>query len=124
DVEAVRICRRLLSFLPSHNLEDPPRVEPDDEGLYNPELNEIVPEDAKVGYDVRDVIARLVDRADFLEVHSEFARNVVVGFGRGRDYLPSRTGAGGRSRSQTNRTHPRVSRDVLYTVRGGRTGLG
>jgi methylmalonyl-CoA carboxyltransferase large subunit len=84
DVEAVRICRRLLSFLPSHNLEDPPRFEPDDEGLYNPELNELVPEDAKVGYDVRDVISRLVDRADFLEVQSEFARNVVVGFGRVR----------------------------------------
>jgi methylmalonyl-CoA carboxyltransferase 12S subunit len=82
DVEAVHICRRLLSFLPSHNLEDPPVVEPDDEGLYNPELNEIVPESAKAGYDVRDVITRVVDRGDFLEVHSEFARNIVVGFGR------------------------------------------
>ncbi len=84
DVEAVQICRRLLSFLPAHNLEDPPRVDPDDEGLYNPELNDIVPEDAKIGYDVRDVITRLVDRADFLEVQREFARNVVVGFGRVR----------------------------------------
>jgi methylmalonyl-CoA carboxyltransferase large subunit len=82
DVEAVQICRRLLSFLPSHNLEDPPRVDPDDANLYNPELNEIVPEGAKTGYDVREVIARVVDRADFLEVHAEFARNVVVGFGR------------------------------------------
>ncbi len=82
DVEAVVICRRLLSFLPSHNLEDPPRIDPDDEGLYNPELNEIVPDDGKAGYDVREVTTRLVDRADFLEVHAEFARNVVVGFGR------------------------------------------
>ncbi len=82
DVEAIHICRRLLSFLPSHNLEDPPIVDPDDEGLYNPELNEIVPEQAKAGYDVRDVITRVVDRGDFLEVHSEFARNIVVGFGR------------------------------------------
>jgi methylmalonyl-CoA carboxyltransferase large subunit len=82
DVEAVRICRRLLSFLPLNNLEDPPRAEPDDEGLYNPELNDIVPEEAKIGYDVRDIITRVVDRADFLEVHSEFARNLVVGFGR------------------------------------------
>jgi methylmalonyl-CoA carboxyltransferase large subunit len=82
DVEAVRICQRLLAFLPSHNLEDPPRAEADDEGLYNPELNEILPEEGKVGYDVRQVITRLVDRGDFLEVHSEFARNVVVGFGR------------------------------------------
>lgn len=82
DVEAVELCRRLLSFLPSHNLEDPPRVEPDEEGMYNPDLNDVVPEGPKIGYDVREVIRRVVDRADFLEVHAEFARNVVVGFGR------------------------------------------
>jgi methylmalonyl-CoA carboxyltransferase 12S subunit len=84
DVEAVAICRRLLSFLPSNNTEDPPRLEPDDQGLYNPELNEVIPVEAKAGYDVREVILRLVDRCDFLEVHAEFARNVVVGFGRMR----------------------------------------
>ena len=84
DVEAMQICRRLLAFLPSHNLEDPPRAEPDDRGLYDPELNSIVPEGPKTGYDVRDVIARIVDRSDFLEVQSEFARNIVVGFGRVR----------------------------------------
>jgi methylmalonyl-CoA carboxyltransferase large subunit len=84
DVEAMQICRRLLSFLPSHNLEDPPRAEPDDRGLYDPEMNSIVPEAPKTGYDVRDVIARIVDRSDFLEVQSEFARNIVVGFGRVR----------------------------------------
>ena len=82
DVEAAQICRRLLSFLPSNNREDPPRAEPDEEGFYNPELNGIVPDDAKAGYDIREVITRLVDCADFLEVHSEFARNVVIGFGR------------------------------------------
>jgi methylmalonyl-CoA carboxyltransferase large subunit len=84
DVEAAAICRRLLSFLPSNNLEDPPRVNSDDEGLYNPELNDLVPDEAKVGYEVREVIARVVDYADFLEVHREFARNIVVGFGRVR----------------------------------------
>jgi methylmalonyl-CoA carboxyltransferase large subunit len=81
-VDAARICRRLLSFLPANNLEDPPRATPDGHGLYNPELNELIPEQGKIGYDVRDVIVRLLDHADFLEVHSEFARNVVVGFGR------------------------------------------
>jgi len=84
DVEAAQLCRRLLSFLPSHNLEDPPLGDADDTGLYNPELNEIIPEETKAGYDVRDVIERVVDHADFLEVHKEFARNVVVGFGRVR----------------------------------------
>jgi methylmalonyl-CoA carboxyltransferase 12S subunit len=84
DLEAVQICRRLLSFLPSNNTEDPPRMDSDDQGLYNPELNEIIPVEGRIGYDVREVIVRLVDRADFLEVHAEFARNVVVGFGRMR----------------------------------------
>ncbi len=82
DLDAVRICKRLLSFLPSNNLEDPPRAEPDFDNQYDSGMNEIVPEDGKAAYDVRDVIIRLVDRADFLEVHSEFARNIVVGFGR------------------------------------------
>ena len=84
DVEAAAICRRLLSFLPSNNLEDPPRANPDEGNLYNPELNEAVPDEAKAGYEVRDVITRIVDYADFLEVRSEFARNIVVGFGRVR----------------------------------------
>jgi methylmalonyl-CoA carboxyltransferase large subunit len=82
DVEAVGICKRLLSFLPSNNMEQPPRGEPDEDGFYNEELNHIVPENAKLGYDVREIINRLIDRADFLEVHAEFARNLVVGFGR------------------------------------------
>ena len=82
DVEAMRVCKRLLSFLPSNNMEDPPRAAPDPDGYYNPELNRIVPQEAKAGYDVRDVITQVVDYADFLEVQSEFARNLVVGFGR------------------------------------------
>jgi methylmalonyl-CoA carboxyltransferase large subunit len=82
DVEAAQICQRLLSFLPSNNQEDPPRAEPDESNMYEPRLNYAVPREAKTGYDVRDVINLVVDRADFLEVHAEFARNIVVGFGR------------------------------------------
>ena len=82
DVEAAQICKRLLSFLPSNNTEDPPRAEPDESSMYEPRLNTVVPLEAKTGYDVRDVISLVVDRADFLEVHAEFARNLVVGFGR------------------------------------------
>jgi len=51
-------------------------------GYYAPRLNKVVPREAKTGYDVRDVISLIVDHADFLEVHAEFARNLVVGFGR------------------------------------------
>ncbi|HTS30617.1 MAG TPA: acyl-CoA carboxylase subunit beta [Bryobacteraceae bacterium] len=82
DVEAAEICKRLLSFLPSNNHEDPPRGEPDESRMYEPRLNDVVPPEAKTGYDVRDVISLVVDRHDFLEVHAEFARNLVVGFGR------------------------------------------
>ena len=43
DVEAMQICKRLLSFLPSNNKEDPPRVEPDDSNMYDARLNDVVP---------------------------------------------------------------------------------
>jgi len=83
DVEAVRIAKRLLSFLPSNNLEDPPRGDAGGAPRDIDELNEIIPDDPKAGYDVREIVARVVDhRGDFLEVHAEFAQNLVVGFGR------------------------------------------
>jgi len=82
DVHAVEICKRLLAFLPSNNKEDPPRGAHDDSRMYESRLNDVVPQDSKAGYDVRDVIALVVDRSDFLEVHADFARNLVVGFGR------------------------------------------
>ncbi len=82
DKEAILICQKLLSFLPSNNLEDPPEIpgnytcEPDHE------LASIVPVDAKKGYDVRDVVLRIVDNADFLEVQAGHAPNIVIGFAR------------------------------------------
>jgi len=82
DNHAVAICQKLLSFLPANNLEDPPQVEDDPNLDANPELDSVVPTDSKKGYDVRDVITRVVDFADFLEVQSGYARNIVVGFGR------------------------------------------
>jgi methylmalonyl-CoA carboxyltransferase 12S subunit len=82
DEEALYLCKRLLSFLPSNNLEDPPRVPFDNVVDPNPELNEIVPVDPKQGYDVRTVICGIVDRGDFLEVQEGHARNIVVGFAR------------------------------------------
>ena len=82
DGEAIKTCKRLLSFLPSNNLEDPPRGDPDKRHMHDFALNHIVPDEPKLPYDIREIITRLVDRGDFLEVHQEFARNVVVGFGR------------------------------------------
>jgi methylmalonyl-CoA carboxyltransferase large subunit len=82
DEEAIYICRRLLSFLPSNNMEEPPRLPSDDQVDPNPRLNEIVPIDPKQGYDIRDVIALIVDQGDLLEVQAGYARNMVVGFAR------------------------------------------
>lgn len=82
DAQAMLICKKLLSFLPSNNLEDPPQLETDGRVDRDPELDKLLPEDPKQGYDVRQIIARVVDRADFLEVQAGYAANIVIGFGR------------------------------------------
>jgi methylmalonyl-CoA carboxyltransferase large subunit len=82
DQEALYICRRLLSFLPSNNLEAPPRLPFENDVDPNTRLREIVPVEPKQGYDMREVIRGVVDRGDFLEVQAGWAMNMVVGFGR------------------------------------------
>ncbi len=82
DAHAVLIAKKLLSFLPSNNTEDPPELDSDGNVEPNPRLDEIVPADPKKGYDVRDVIANIVDAGDFLEVQAGYAPNLVVGFAR------------------------------------------
>ncbi len=82
DEDAVYTCRRLLSFLPWNNMEDPPRLGPVHLGDPNPALNQMVPTEPKVSYDVRNVIRAVLDAEDFMEVQAGFARNIVIGFGR------------------------------------------
>jgi methylmalonyl-CoA carboxyltransferase large subunit len=82
DRHALLLCQKLLSFLPSNNLEDPPQLEGDRSVDPDPKLSEAVPVETKQGYDVRSVIARIVDKGDFFEVQSGYAANVVVGFAR------------------------------------------
>jgi len=82
DQDALYLARRLLSFLPSNNLEDPPRVPFENNVDPNPELTNILPAEPKQGYDVRNVIGGVVDRGDFLEVQAGYAMNIVVGFAR------------------------------------------
>jgi methylmalonyl-CoA carboxyltransferase large subunit len=82
DQDALYLCRRLLSFLPANNLEDPPRVPFENNVDPNPELEPVLPADPKQGFDVRDVVGGVVDRGDFLEVQAGYAQNIVVGFGR------------------------------------------
>jgi len=75
--------RRLLGFIPGNNLEDAPVGASEDpaERLV-PQLREIVPSDPNKGYEVREVIAAVVDDGEFLEVHEHYAKNIVVGFAR------------------------------------------
>jgi methylmalonyl-CoA carboxyltransferase 12S subunit len=82
DDDAIAICRKLLSFLPSNNLDDPPRVSGDFDLRDNLEFEAIIPEDPKKPYDVRDVIRLALDSQDFLEIQDSFAENIVIGFGR------------------------------------------
>ncbi len=82
DEHAVEICRKLLSFLPSNNMEDPPRLENPGEVELDEDLNHVVPVDGKMSYDMRQVILRVVDDQDFLEVQPEYAKNILVGFAR------------------------------------------
>lgn len=82
DDQAVLIAKKLLSFLPQNNSEDPPIVEPDHVVEPDPDLPGLLPVSEKKGYDVREIIIRLVDRGDFLEVQAGYAANIVIGFGR------------------------------------------
>ncbi len=82
DEQAILICQKLLSFLPSNNTDEPPILEGNTSVEPNPALNEVIPEDSKKAYDVREVIAGIVDDADFLEVQAGFAQSLVVGFAR------------------------------------------
>jgi acetyl-CoA/propionyl-CoA carboxylase carboxyl transferase subunit len=75
--------KRLLSYVPQNNVEDPPRVEPwDDPDRRDEELNGIVPESPQKPYDMVDVIDGITDEGAFFEVAPEFAKNIVVGFSR------------------------------------------
>ena len=82
DDAAVLIAKKLLSFLPQNNTEDAALVNPNNDVSPQPELREIVPLDGKKGYDVRDVIAKVVDWGDYLEVKAGWATNIVTAFAR------------------------------------------
>src|SRR6056297_1976081 len=83
DENALKLCRNLIDFLPSNNLEQPDVL--NDGQTYNltnsKDISQIVPADMKKGYDVREVIQSVVDE-DFFEVHALFAKNIVTGFAR------------------------------------------
>jgi propionyl-CoA carboxylase beta chain len=88
EQDCIEFARDLLSYLPSNNMEDPPRLDsakaeldvtldPTDE-----ELDTLIPDTANQPYDMHEVITRVVDDGEFLEIHAAFAPNILVGFGR------------------------------------------
>ena len=83
DADCLAMIRELMSFLPSNNLEDPPRRRSSDAPDRRDEsLNALVPEDPQKPYDIKDAIHAIVDDGYFFEVHEYFAKNLVVGFAR------------------------------------------
>jgi propionyl-CoA carboxylase beta chain len=89
DRECMALIRTLLSFLPSNNLDDAPRLPHDPSAASgdspdreDPALDRLVPAAANQPYDMLDLIRSVADEGDFLEVHEHFARNLVVGFAR------------------------------------------
>lgn len=87
EEQVLKDVRRLLSFLPSSHEESPPNMERELDMALDEELMNLVPVNGSKVYDVKDVIARLVDDGDFMEVQPLFARNAVVGFGRIGGYV-------------------------------------
>ncbi len=83
DEDAIESIKELLSYLPSNNMEDPPLVETGDDPLRtDPGLNEIIPDDPRKSYDMKDVIRSIVDNGDFIEPHEYYARNMIICFAR------------------------------------------
>jgi len=81
DEDCLATIRELLSYLPSNNMEDPPRVKTSDNvNRVDAGLDAFIPESPNQPYDVRELIQTISDEQHFLEVHQHFARNLVVGF--------------------------------------------
>ena len=83
EEEGLALVKQLLSYLPSNNMDEAPRLECNDPiDRKEDSLNEIIPETSKQSYDMYDVIAAIVDNGEMLEVHSAWAKNIIVGFAR------------------------------------------
>ena len=83
DEECLAAVRRLLSFLPTNNTEDPPRVDAQgDPAQQIDALRTVIPEETNQAYDMKEIIRFVVDSGDFMQVHEHYAPNIIVGFAR------------------------------------------
>ncbi len=81
--EGIKLIRKLLSFLPQNNLEEPPVMSTNDPiDRLEDSLNEIIPDSPNKAYDMYEVIGAIIDNGEFLEVHADYAQNIIVGFAR------------------------------------------
>ena len=83
DEDALDQIKKLLSYLPANNMEDPPMEDTgDDRNRIDPALDTIIPDSSKQAYDMKDVIASIVDNGEFFEPHQYYAQNMIVCFAR------------------------------------------
>lgn len=83
DRDALQKCQKLLSFLPLNNLEDPPDLGMGELVITeDPALNRVIPDNPREPYDVKEIIHRIVDDGDFLEIQEHYAANAVIAFAR------------------------------------------
>ena len=83
EEHALFLVRTLLGFIPSNNLEEPPKRECDDDPLRTEEaLDTFIPDNPNKPYDMHEIIQHIVDRGEFIEVHEHFAQNILIGFSR------------------------------------------
>jgi len=83
DRSCLALLRRLFSYLPSNNLEEPPHEDTDDPvDRQDKRLDSLIPENSNQPYDMKKLLGMVMDHGEFLEVHEEFARNIIVGFAR------------------------------------------
>jgi propionyl-CoA carboxylase beta chain len=81
EYDCIARIKKLLSFLPQNNLDDPPRLATTDgPDRTEPKLDEMIPDSTAKAYDMLEVIKLIVDDGDFFEVHAGYARNIIVGF--------------------------------------------
>jgi propionyl-CoA carboxylase beta chain len=83
EEHCIQLIKKLLSYLPSNYLEDPPATEPtDDPNRTDDALAHIIPDDPDKPYDVKEIITRVADNGDFFEIQPLWAQNIVIGFAR------------------------------------------
>jgi propionyl-CoA carboxylase beta chain len=83
DQECLLFIKRLLGYLPQNNEEDPPRLTCHDPiDRRDPKLEEIIPDDPKRPYNMKDIVRSVVDDAEFLEIQPDYAQNIIIGFAR------------------------------------------